>query len=93
MGRSRSIYHLFDFILGFAVVAKAVHEDMNLVIFCHSWVRIERGYIIVVRLHAQGKCLSADTPTCILFNKTRLVGHPSTVDICISLVLWTVCQL
>ena len=77
MGRSRSIYHLFDFILGFAVVAKAVHEGMNLVIFCHSWVCIERGYIIVVHLHAQGKCLSADTPmdsTWMLTNKIRLVA-------------------
>ena len=36
MGRSRSIHHLFHFILGSAVVARTVHETMNLVILCHS---------------------------------------------------------
>ena len=54
-------------------------------------LRTERGYIIVVLLHAEGKRLSADTPmgsTCILANKTRLVAP--FYDGYISIVLWTV---
>ena len=83
-GRSRSIHYLLNYVPGSATVAKTMHEIMNLVMLCHSLdvgsvlqLRTERGYIIVVRLHAEGNCLSTDAlmdSAWIFANKTRLVA-------------------
>ena len=84
IGPSHSIHHPFDFILGSAAVAKTMHEIMELAILCHSLdvgpvfqlSRPPYGMRIHLHLHAEGKCLSADTlmdSAWIFANKTRLV--------------------
>jgi hypothetical protein len=69
-----SMHHLLNFISGSTVIAKIMHEFINLVIPCLSldvepvvslskppfraWI-----YVIVVHLHTGEKCLFALTPT------------------------------